>query len=209
MGQDFPEFSKQWSRLHGGASTRGFVGIWLKISFRVVGSLARVGITPNGLTLLGVIFALLVCLSSPNYWAIGFLALSLACDGLDGSLAIFKKNTNKFGSLLDALADRIAEGLWAIAFYRLGAPLYLVAIGWVLAGIQEYARARLGSAGVHEIGVVTPSERPVRAIFLFLAVLAWQFSFSQDGVALLATVFAILQLFSLFLVLRFAKKSLS
>ena len=209
MNLNFVEFSKQWSGLHGGASTSGIVGIWLKISFRVAISLSRIGCTPNALTLFGVIFAFLVSWSAPNSWAIAFLVFSLACDGLDGSLALIRKSSSKFGSLLDSIADRLAEGLWATAFYRLGVPLHLVLIGWVLAGIQEYARARLGSAGVREIGVVTLVERPIRATFLFLALIAWQFSFSHGWVNFLAALFALLQLFSLFQVLGFARRSLT
>jgi archaetidylinositol phosphate synthase len=202
------EFLKKWSSLHGNAQTDGIVKGWLKISYRCALILSKLGLTANALTALGVLFATATAISSPSAWSAVFLVLSLSLDGFDGSLAIIKNQASKLGAIFDASADRISEALWAVAFYRLGVPLAFVLFLWLLASIQEYARARIGSAGVKEVGVITPAERPVRASFLFVAILAWQIDFSNGWVTALALALILIQAMSLILVFRFAFKVL-
>lgn len=194
--------------MHGGANTSGIVGIWLKISFRLAKVLSRIGLSANTLSLLGVIFALGASLASPRAWCIFFLSLSLLSDGVDGSVAILSNRTSKMGSLLDSIADRAAEAFWFLALYRLGVSLPLLFAAWLIASFQEYARARMGSGGVREIGVVTVAERPVRACFIFLAMLSWQFSFSREWINPLTGILTALQLMGFVQVLRFAHSSL-
>jgi hypothetical protein len=71
---------------------------------------------------------------------------------------------------------------------------------WTVASIQEYARARLASLGHNEIGEVTPTERPVRAIFMALALLL--VILNLPGLALLAYIFLAALLYSFFRVMR-------
>lgn len=202
------DFMKQWSSLHGDAPTTGIVGAWLRISYRCALILTRFRFSPNSLTALGVIFGAATAAFSPSLWAVLFLILSLASDGIDGSVALVSGKVTKLGAVLDSIADRLTEALWAIAFYRLGVPLSVVLFLWLLAGIQEYARARIGSAGVKEVGVVTPAERPVRASFLFVALIAWQIEITHGWPTAIAQVLILLQLVGLIMVLRFARRAL-
>ena len=202
------ECVKEWSQLHGNAPTGGIVGAWLKISYRCALILTRMRISPNSLTTFGIIFGAATAALSPNLWAALFLALSLACDGIDGSLALVSGRVTKLGAILDSIADRLTEALWALAFYRLGVPLSVVLVLWLLAGIQEYARARIGSAGVKEVGVVTPAERPVRASFLFVALIAWQSEFTNGWPTAIAQLLILIQSVGLFMVMRFARRAL-
>jgi len=204
----FEDFIQQWSLLHGNAPTRGIVGLWLKISYRCALGLAKVGLSPNALTALGVLFGIGTAITSPSLAMGVFLALSLACDGIDGSLALVTGKTSKLGAVFDAIADRLTEALWAIAFYKLGVPLSAVMALWLLAAIQEYARARIGSAGVQELGVVTPAERPVRASFLFIGLIAWHIEFTHSWPTAIAGLLIILQFISLLMVIRFAYRVL-
>ena len=61
-----------------------------------------------------------------------------------------------------------------------------------MAAFQEYARAKLVSLGVSDIGVVTPAERPVRASFLFIVLILNQLS--MPGATELSVAFLALQI---------------
>ena len=200
------EFNSTWSDLHGGAEIKGIVKTWLAISFASAKFLSKLHITPNILTLLGVLFAIAMAANPLSLWAIPLLVLSLYADGIDGSVAIFQKRQSSFGAILDSVADRISEALWFYVAYRIGAPAWLVLATYVIASTQEYARARLTSLGVSGVGVVTPAERPVRASFIFIALVSFALSF--ELVTLTMAILAIMQLISFGLVARFAHNSL-
>jgi CDP-diacylglycerol--glycerol-3-phosphate 3-phosphatidyltransferase len=200
------EFNSTWSALHGGAEIKGVVKTWLAISFSSAKFLSKLHITPNILTLLGVVFAIAMAANPLSLWAIPLLVLSLYADGIDGSVAIFQKRQSSFGAILDASADRVSEALWFYVAYRIGAPAWLVLGTYVIASTQEYARARLAALGVSDVGVVTPAERPVRASFIFIALVSYALSFHL--VTLTMAILAFLQVISFGLVARFAHNSL-
>lgn len=169
---DKGEYLDNWSALHGGAKIEGIVKAWLSISYVIVKPLAKLRVTPNALTLGGLIFAILLW-QFPHSWpAALFLIASLMFDGIDGSLAIVTRVTSKFGAFTDSFVDRLSEVFWALALYELGAPKALVFIALVAAFTQEYLRARSGGLGHNEIGIVTICERPVRASLLFIVIIA-------------------------------------
>ncbi len=168
---DKSEFLDTWSALHGGAKIEGIVKAWLNISFALVKPLAKLRVTPNILTLGGLICAILLW-QFPNSWpAALFLIASLMFDGIDGSLAIVTRVTSKFGAFTDSFVDRLSEIFWALALYELGAPKALVFAALLTTYIQEYLRARSGGLGHNEIGIVTICERPVRASLIFIAII--------------------------------------
>ena len=169
---DKGEYLDNWSALHGGAKIEGIVKAWLSISYAIVKPLAKLRVTPNALTLGGLIFAILLW-QFPHSWpAALFLIASLMFDGIDGSLAIVTRVTSKFGAFTDSFVDRLSEVFWALALYELGAPKALVFIALVAAFTQEYLRARSGGLGHNEIGIITICERPVRASLLFIVIIA-------------------------------------
>ena len=200
------EFNSTWSALHGGAKIKGIVKAWLAISFASAKALSKLRVTPNILTLLGIVFAVAMAANPLSLWAIPLLVLSLYADGIDGSVAIYQKRNSSFGAILDASADRISEALWFYVAYQIGAPAWLVLGIYVIASTQEYARARLGGLGISDVGVVTPAERPVRASFIFIALVAYAFDINL--VLLTISILAILQVVSFGLVARFAHNSL-
>jgi phosphatidylglycerophosphate synthase len=167
--RDFPDFVARWEGLHGNVKATGVVLGWLRISFQVARGLSALRFTPNAITLIGVLFSVVLYLTSKSYFAIVFLLLSLIADGVDGSLALYSGRNSTQGALLDSVADRIAELFWALALIRIGSPIWLALALLVLANTQEYARARLLSLGNFETGIVTWGERPHRAIYLGLA----------------------------------------
>lgn len=201
------EFQQSWSKLHGDAQIAGIVKGWLGISYLLVKPLAKLRITPNTLTLLGLFFGILLYLNSGNSWAILLLVLSLICDGIDGTLAIITSKSSKWGAMLDSVADRLTEVFWGLTFIAIGADQNLVIAAMLIAAIQEYLRARSAGLGLTDVGVVTISERPVRASILFIALIA--FSLSLEIVNLLAILWLIMQSISLLTVTRYAYQKLN
>jgi phosphatidylglycerophosphate synthase len=200
------EFFAKWSALHGNAEIKGIVRAWLKISFTSAKFVSVLRLTPNFLTLLGIVFAIAMAANPLSLWTIPLLVLSLYADGIDGSVAIYQNRESQFGAVLDSVADRISEALWFYVAYRIGAPVWLVLVTYVIATTQEYARARLGGLGINAVGVVTPAERPVRASFIFIALVAY--AIGLNLVTPVMAVLAALQLLSFYLVCRWAYNSL-
>jgi CDP-diacylglycerol--glycerol-3-phosphate 3-phosphatidyltransferase len=192
--------------LHSDAETTGIVGAWLNISYRFGLICTLLRISPNALTVLGLIGAVATALTAQTAWAILFLVFSLFCDGIDGSVAIFQHRESKFGATLDSVVDRISEALWFYALYAIGVPAWIPITLWCVAAFQEYARAKLISLGVSDIGVVTPAERPVRASFLFIVLILNQLSL--PGVTQLSIAFLVLQIYSFVSVVRFSRSQL-
>ena len=200
------EFKTKWSSLHSDAETTGIVGAWLNISYRFGLICTLLRISPNALTLLGLLGAVATAVTAQTAWAILFLVFSLFCDGIDGSVAIFQHRESKFGATLDSVVDRISEALWFYALYAIGVPAWIPITLWSVAAFQEYARAKLVSLGVSDIGVVTPAERPVRASFLFIVLILNQLS--MPGATQLSIAFLLLQIYSFVSVVRFSRSRL-
>ena len=200
------EFYKRWSELHGNAEIAGIVHAWLAISYRfaLISTLLR--ISPNVLTLLGLISAVGTALIPESYWAIALVVLSLLFDGVDGSVAIFQRRESAWGAILDSVADRISEAAWAYALYQVGIPLEIAVGLWLAASVQEYARARLAAFEVKDLGIVTFAERPMRASLLFVILIAWQLDI--PGLAAVAGAFLVMQIIGVIQVMRFGYKQL-
>ncbi len=201
------EFLTAWSKLHGDAQVSGVVKAWLNISYLISKPLSRIGVTPNALTISGLFFGIILYLYAQTIWAPILLVISLICDGIDGSLAILTGKSSKWGALLDSLADRVTEFFWVLALYKIGVGMNLLIAVLLIASVQEYLRARAGGLGVHEVGVVTPAERPVRASFIFVLLIAFQFGIEMLNE--ITFIWLILQCISLFMVSRFAYRKLS
>ena len=200
------QFKERWSELHGGADTEGVVGGWLSFSYQAARVCVALRISPNLLTLLGLGTAIAMGLSEYAAIALLLLVISLFFDGIDGSVAILRGTESKWGELLDSLADRISEAFWLYMGWRLGIPAWVVITMWTIASTQEYARARLASLGHREIGVVTPTERPVRAIFMAFALLFYIFDI--PGTVQLSYAFLALLTFSFLKVMKVASLKL-
>jgi len=200
------DFYKRWSELHSNAEVSGIVHGWLAISYRLALIATLLRISPNLLTLLGLVSAIGTAVIPHSYWAIALVALSLLFDGIDGSVAIFQRRESAWGATLESVADRISEAAWAYALYQVGIPLELAVGLWLAASVQEYARARLAALGVKDLGVVTFAERPMRASLLFVILIAWQLDI--PGLAAIAGAFLVLQIIGALQVMRFGYKQL-
>ena len=201
------EFFLAWSKLHGDAKVSGIVKGWLSISFPVSKALAKIRVTPNALTILGLVFGILLYMNSSAIWAPLILVISLICDGVDGSLAIITRQSSKWGALLDSVVDRLTEVFWVLALYSLGVDSKILITVLILASTQEYLRARAGGVGLKQVGVVTIAERPVRASFIFIALVA--FNLNLEILNQITFVWLILQAISFLTVVRFTAAKLN
>jgi CDP-diacylglycerol--glycerol-3-phosphate 3-phosphatidyltransferase len=201
------DFNRRWSDLHGGVEIQGVIAGWLAISYVFARFLTFFRVSPNFVTFIGLVASLSLFQIDAVIIIALLILFSLICDGVDGSLAIYQNRTSRLGSLYDGLADRISEASWLIVAAYLFVPIpYAIAI-WVLSATQEYARTRLASMGYAEIGVVTPTERPMRAIFMFLIIFLYYFGF--EVTEYVAIAFIALQLISFLMVMRMARSILN
>ena len=177
----------RWAQLHGGVDPRDswLVRGWLTVAYRCAKPLTALGLSPNGVTVVGVLVAVMVpvlawfgsATSSPG-WLWGALlvtVLSGLLDNLDGAVAVITGHTSRAGYVFDSVADRLSDVALLAALWVVGAPGPLVACAVLLGFLQEYARARSAAAGVSEVGVVSISERPTRVVIVavFLGLCAW------------------------------------
>jgi CDP-diacylglycerol--glycerol-3-phosphate 3-phosphatidyltransferase len=197
------EFFSIWSKLHMGAEISGIVKGWLSISYAIAHVLNFLRITPNVLTLGGIVFAAAALFYPTSIIALILLILSLICDGVDGSVAIVGRRQSQLGAVADSIADRITEALWFAALYQWGIPAEISLALFTLALVQEYARARMASLGFEEIGVVTIAERPVRAsaIAIFMVLDLLNFFFAPIAIY----IFTAMALFSVYQVMKAAR----
>ncbi len=167
---DRDAYLARWAELHGGydATSSRLAGPWLRMVYAVAQRCAR--LSPTVVTTLGMTLALVVPILAVLHdsgrslllLAAAVVLLSGFLDSLDGAVAVITGRESAFGSVLDSVADRVADTAYVLALWLLGAPGWLCALGAGLAGLQEYARARATVAGMSGIGVVTVWERPTR-----------------------------------------------
>lgn len=137
---------------------------------RVVGA---TGITPNSLTLIGLVLnGLAAALVAGGWLAAGGVAFLVASafDMLDGAVARATGATSRFGAFLDSVIDRYDEALIFIAllvvFSIRQEPGLIVGSAVALVGslLVSYARARAEGLGLDcEIGLL---QRPERVLLL-------------------------------------------
>jgi CDP-diacylglycerol---glycerol-3-phosphate 3-phosphatidyltransferase len=143
---------------------------WFKGSFQVVASfLARLGIRPNSITLMGLIghfIAGYLVINGRLSWAGVLLLLMAPLDYLDGTMARLQGESSQFGALFDSVTDRYSEFviLGSILFYYMDRMDRLACVGVYLALIGSimvsYTRSRGETLGLNmKVGVLTRIER--------------------------------------------------
>lgn len=129
--------------------------------------LARVGVSPNVLTLCGLLamFGVAYVLALGHQRVAGLLLIPVALfDALDGALARLTGKATPFGAFFDSTLDRIAEialYLGLLYLYR-GLALESVLVYLTITGslMVSYTRARAEGLGVQcKVGLFTRLER--------------------------------------------------
>lgn len=152
------------------------------VELPVARCMERVGLTPNLVTLIGLLIAVGgAWLVAVGEWWIGGIVVLFGgvFDMFDGALARMTGRASKFGALLDSVVDRVSEAvaLFGILAYYLmsdndvGAALaYAAIIGSLMV---SYMRARSEGLGIDcKVGVMTRPER-VAAIGFGLIAAHW------------------------------------
>lgn len=169
-------YRSRWSALHGGYQPppAGAADRWLTLVEAVARPLAAKGVPATAVTLAGVVSGVAAAGAAGRrpLAAAGALALSALADGVDGSVAVLAGSASAWGSVVDSMADRVADAAALVALTRLGAPSRLATSAGAAVVALEYARARAGAAGFTDIGVVTVGERPMRLATTFSGLLA-------------------------------------
>jgi CDP-diacylglycerol--glycerol-3-phosphate 3-phosphatidyltransferase len=136
----------------------------------IAGFLLKIGLTPNSITLLGVVLSLGVAvLIGFGYitWAGILIVVAAPMDALDGSMARLKGITSSFGAFLDSVTDRYSEmiilgGLLVYYLQRGNAllPCLLVFLSAVGSIMVSYTKARAEALGYSaKVGILTRVER--------------------------------------------------
>ncbi|MFP3975186.1 MAG: CDP-alcohol phosphatidyltransferase family protein [Chloroflexota bacterium] len=150
---------------------------WL-LTQPVVHLLARTSISPNALTIFGLLLNAVTAwvIATEHLFVAGFLVLlSGWFDMLDGALAKVTGKTSRFGALLDSTVDRISEAVLFVGLliFYLGQnatlETILIYVSIIGAMLVSYTRARSEGLGINgEVGFFA---RPERVILLALGLL--------------------------------------
>lgn len=166
---------------------------------RVVGRLlGRSRITPNMLTILGLLLTLAVTLTLAAghlVWGGILVLLTSAFDMLDGALARATERNSKFGAFFDSTIDRYSEALIFLGLLlhyqgvqgsQLQAGLvYLAIIGSLMV---SYTRARAEALGLDcKVGILA---RPERIILLSIGLIIGWLDFTLAILALFTNLTA-------------------
>lgn len=164
------------------------------LSQPLVGLLARTGLSPNAVTVLGFLAsggAAWLLAQGSFFWGGMVVLLGSALDMVDGALARATGRATPFGALLDSTLDRLAEALilggLALHFSArgdaLGVSLTLAAL--ISSFLVSYVRARAEALGLK--GEVGFAARPERIIILSLGLLLGQVAPALGAIAILAS----------------------
>ena len=171
----------------------------------IVKPLSALGVTPNMLTILGVLIAVLTAyfftlstLNNKNLIVSGILILiSGSVDAIDGVLARNTGKVTRFGGFFDSVADRYSD---AIIF----SGIIIADLCDLLTGLLalfgsllvSYTRARAEAEGIKMAGIGI-GERAERMIFLSLCSVGayWYSGLLNNGILILAilTHFTVIQ----------------
>lgn len=132
--------------------------------------LARMGITPDAITIVGTVGATAAALIffTQGWWFTGTMIIwgFVMLDVLDGAVARASGQTTKFGAVLDSTGDRIADAavFGSIGWYfaRHDQPWMLAAalLCLVFGSLTSYIRARAEAAGLTAtVGIAERADR--------------------------------------------------
>jgi len=162
------------------------------ITTTLVKPLARLGVSPNAVTLFSMILLitgviLLVYTSSIPLFIV-FIALSSLLDALDGALARLTGRTSIFGAFIDSTIDRVNDALMIASLLYLGLNQLYVYAFLASSLLVSYTRARAEGLGI-QLGGVGLMERPERIIGVVILLAICMADSSVADAVLLVLVF--------------------
>ncbi len=150
---------------------------YVKVSRPIAKAALKAGLTPDIVTIVGtagtVVSALTLFPVGQLWWGAFAVFVFVLADMLDGAMARERGGGTRFGAVLDATCDRIADGaifaglLWWAAFGLHSATLAVATlICLVTSQVTSYIKARAEASGLRGDGGII--ERPERLVIVLV-----------------------------------------
>ena len=140
-------------------------------------ALVSTGLTPDAMTLIGttasIVAAATLFPTGHLFWGTMVIWLFVMFDMLDGAMARARGGGTKYGAVLDATCDRVADGAifaglaWWAVFHEHHKPLLAATlVVLVTSQVISYAKARAEASGLSADGGII--ERPDRLVIVLV-----------------------------------------
>ncbi|MEV0433068.1 phosphatidylinositol phosphate synthase [Nocardia sp. NPDC050413] len=140
-------------------------------------ALVKTGLTPDTMTLIGtaatIVAAVTLFPSGHLFWGTMVIWLFVMFDMLDGAMARARGGGTKYGAVLDATCDRLADGAifaglaWWAVYHEHSKQLFVATlIVLVTSQVISYAKARAEASGLSADGGII--ERPDRLVIVLV-----------------------------------------
>ena len=161
----------------------------------IVTFLARIGVSPDWLTILGmllhILFAWMIA-SGQLFWAGIAILIFVPLDALDGSLARKIGRSGNFGAFLDSTSDRTAEIILYfgfMAYFWQQENIWLVVATYIAVSgsiMVSYARSRAEALDLEcKVGLFSRVERYVVIVISLILSGIWPIA-AEIGIVILA-----------------------
>ncbi|QNG18967.1 CDP-alcohol phosphatidyltransferase family protein [Rhodococcus triatomae] len=140
-------------------------------------ALIKTGLTPDAVTVIGTIATVVAALtlfpSGHLFWGTIVIWMFVMFDMLDGAMARARGGGTRYGAVLDATCDRIADGAifaglaWWAVYHEDSKPLLIATlVCLVTSQVISYAKARAEASGLSADGGLI--ERPDRLVIVLV-----------------------------------------
>lgn len=148
-----------------------------KVTLPMGRALLRTGLTPDAVTMIGTVATIAAALTlfpmGQLFWGTMLIWLFVMFDMLDGAMARARGGGTRFGAVLDATCDRVADGAifaglawWCIVTEPHELLFVATLICLVTSQVISYAKARAEASGLYGDGGLI--ERPDRLIIVLV-----------------------------------------
>src|SRR5258707_6234809 len=152
------------------------------LASRLVPIFARLHVTPNAVSILGMLFGILSAVAYYRYWVFRYATTGFALmvawhvmDGADGQLARFTQSYSYFGKVLDGISDNVTflavytalaislsrrYGNWIYALVAISAVCHAIQSASYETQRQQYERLGMGKKPQDPPARADPDGRP-------------------------------------------------
>ncbi|WP_433526424.1 phosphatidylinositol phosphate synthase [Nocardia pseudovaccinii] len=140
-------------------------------------ALVSTGLTPDAVTVIGTVASITAAVTlfptGHLFWGTMVIWLFVMFDMLDGAMARARGGGTKYGAVLDATCDRVADGAifaglaWWAVYHENSRPLFFATLVVLITSqVISYAKARAEASGLSADGGLI--ERPDRLIIVLV-----------------------------------------